>query len=148
MNLFPQVQTKLCLIIVVPDEALKHTQIMVARIRYFTFFDMDVIIFPHAQGFLAYNNIEQQITSLSSKLTLEIILPFDIFRCHLNSHNQRVDEDLEKQHYLQATKFLLRYGMMALSNCKLHRSVRAAKTADCDRKSWKVDSKTSESLNI
>ena len=147
MSLFPQVQTKLCLIIVVPDEALKHTQIMVARIRYFTFFDMDVIIFPHAQGFLAYINIEQQI-SLSSELTLEIILPFDIFRCHLNSHNQRVDEDLEKQHYFQAAKFLLRYGMMALNNCKLHRSVRAAKTADCDRKSWKVDSKTSESLNI
>ena len=107
MNLFPQVHTKQYLIIVVPDEALQHTHIMVARIHYFTFFDMDVIIFPHAQGFLAYNNIEQQITSLSSKLTVEIILPFDIFRCHLNFQNQTADKDLEKQHYFQAARKIL-----------------------------------------
>ena len=107
MNLFPQVHTKLYLIIVVPDEALRHTQIVVARICYFTFYDMDVIIFRHAQGLLTYNNIEQQITPLSSKLTLEIILPFDIFRCHLNSQNKTVDEDLEKQHCFQAARKIL-----------------------------------------
>ena len=92
---------------VVPDEALRHTQIMVARICYFTFHNMDVIIFRHAQGFLTYNNIKQQITPLSSKLTVKIILSFDIFRCHLNSQNQTVDEDLEKQHYFEAARKIL-----------------------------------------
>ena len=89
-----------------PDEAPKNQQTMAAGIRHFTTFELDAIfIFAHAPGSSAYNKVERRMAPLS-KLTAEIILPFETFGSHLDSQNKTVDEELEKKNFQAAGKIL------------------------------------------
>ena len=89
-----------------PDEAPKNLQAMAAATRHFLLYDLDAIfVFAHAPGSSAYNKVERRMAPLS-KLTAEIVLPFDTFGTHLDSQNKTVDDELEMMNFEAAGKVL------------------------------------------
>ena len=74
-----------------PDENPKNQQTMAAGIRYFTAYNLDALfIFALTPVPSMYNKVERRMAPLS-KLTAEIVLPFESFDSHLDSNNETVD---------------------------------------------------------
>lgn len=80
-----------------PDDNPRYARVIASAVKHFKQFDLDAYyIATNAPGRSAYNRVERRMAPLSRELT-GLILKHDTFGTHLNSRNETIDVDLEKE---------------------------------------------------